>query len=278
VIATFLALGGHPPTASYLWIGFQVLWLLGRIVAFEALPLGPVKEGPIVSRKWHSQSRRIQHRVIHLIFGLARQQVTTHPRRAMFYQEDVLSALSLAGLFVDVQWSMTPVLPVSDACVEIVAVVGDTLLRSGAWIKGTLLDNSDLYDCSLLLIRAGGQLHAVPSVRVLSLITEHANESNLSTGFDPRGTSNAGTQVHWLLWIPVCRMEGAGQCLELTGTKLLGKRKEGTILERHELEERLRSGILNISLTGLEDVERTLGGAQSAAETLMGIMKDAHPL
>ncbi|KAH0559924.1 hypothetical protein GP486_003555 [Trichoglossum hirsutum] len=278
VVITFLALGSQPPKASYLWLTFQILWLIGRIVAFEVLPSGPVKEGPIVSYKWQGQTSHMQHRVLHLVFGLAKQQVTTHPRRPMFYQEDLFFAISLAELFDNLNWTITEAVVLPETGIEIRAIVGDTLLRSTAWIKGVHIDNSDLYDCSLVFIHIDGRLYAVPSVRILSRIPYQANESTLASNFSPRGTSNRGSGVQWLLWIPTLRLDNTKGWLEITGQKLLSKIESNNVLGNNELQNKLSSGALDVSLTSVEDVERTLGVAQKIAYALMKTVRDAHLL
>jgi hypothetical protein len=60
----------------------------------------------------------------------------------------------------------------------------------------------------------------------------------------------------------------------MTGLKLLNQ-KEGGVLEKSELHEKLARGALNISLSGVDDVERTLAVSQKTAELLLETLREA---
>lgn len=278
VIATFLTLSQQSPTISYFWIAFQLLWMIGQTLAFEILPSGPVKQGPIVARKWQSLSAQMQHRVMHLIIGLAKHQVTTHPRRAVHYQEDLLSAAALVKMFREADWAITKILPAAEKEMQIVAIVGDTLLRSCVWVKGSHVDNSEVYDCAMVFIHSNGCLYAVPCVRIMARYLEDPRlsdkeTSSYSISYDPRGTSNKGHGVQWVYWIPSILTDRKTGWIEVKGLEIIGN-ETWNLVGDEELQERLSSGVMNVSLTRIDEVESTLEVARTVSTTLKRILQD----
>lgn len=281
-IATFLTLSQQSPNISYFWIAFQILWAIGRMLAFEILPSGPVKQGPIVARKWRSLPAQMQHRLMHLVIGLAKHQVTTHPRRAVHYQEDLLSAVALAKMFRDVDWSITEILPTPGKDMQIVAIVGDTLLRSCIWVQGSHVDNSEVYDCAMVFIYNKGCLHAVPCVRIQARFLEDPRlsdkeASSYSISYDPRGTSNKGHGVQWVCWIPTSLHDGKTGWIEVKGLEIIGN-ETWNLLDNEELQERLSSGAMNVSLTRIDEVQGTLEVARTVSAILKRMLKDVDLL
>jgi hypothetical protein len=277
-IATFLTLSQQSPIISYFWIAFQLLWAIGQILAFEILPSGPVKQGPIVARKWQSLPAQMQHRVMHLVIGLAKHQVTTHPRRAVHYQEDLLSAVALAKMFREADWSITAILPTAEEDMQIVAIVGDTLLRSCVWVQGPHVDNSEVYDCAMVFIYLKGCLHAVPCVRILARYLEDPRlgdkeASSYSISYDPRGTSNQGHGVQWVYWIPTNLTDRKTGWIEVKGLEIIGN-ETWNLVGDEELQERLSSGAMNVSLTRIDEVKGALEVARTVSAILKRMLKD----
>jgi len=286
-IGTFLSLNQERALISYIWFGFQVLFLVLRILVFELLPSGPIKRGPIVAQRWQNLSLRMKHRVMHLVVGLAAQQIATHPRRANNYQEDLLSISALSNLFFQCSWSLTETLPYFPNIqnLEIIAIVGDTFLRSSIWLRGSRISNSDVYDSALILLSHKTQneerLYAIPCVRILAkyfndpqLSDKEASGSHAST-HDPRGTSNLGYGVQWVIWFPILLNDEKEGWIEVTGLKVLGSgAAQWNVLSNEGLAERLASGTLGISMLSVEEVRRSLGASREAARLLMGLVED----
>lgn len=279
VLCIFLFLGPQSADIVYMWVGFQIFWLLLRTLIYNFLTVGHSRRSIMVSQPWEMTGFPARCRLVGLLIGLAQQQITTHPRGVHSYQEDLVNATEIMQLYQTAGCRLYEALPLAKFTEDqrtgiiIVGIVGDTVLRSSAWLQGAAVLSPDLYDCVLVFVEIAGGVFAVPGVRVLSGLSLGDIEDRISD-FEPRGTSNNGLLVSWEYWIPV--EDGAlGRCwLEARGMEIKGVKT--AILTQKELQNKLQGGGLNISLVQLGDVERTLEQSREAVGALMQLLLDAE--
>lgn len=279
ILGTFLSLGAQSIEIVYIWVGFQIFWLLMRTLVYNFLAVGHARRSIMVSRSWETATMSVKRRLVNLMMGLAKQQITVHPRGALAYQEDLVKATEIIELYKSAGYKLLEALPLAKISknqstnINIIGIVGDTVLRSSIWFQGVSDLSPDLYDCVLVFVEISGSVFAVPGVRVLSGLPLGDVEDRVSS-FEPRGTSNNGSQISWEYWIPA-KDDIIGQCwLEARGMKI--KEAKTAISTQKELQTKLQGGGLNISLSQVAEVERILEESRKAAKALMGFLSDAE--
>lgn len=279
ILCTFVTLGVQSTETVYIWVGFQILWLLMRTFVHNFLTKGHTQRSIILSRPWEMATISMKKRIVNLMLGLAKQQITTHPRGAFAYQEDLVSPGKIMEMYKSAGCRLLDAIPLGKVPnnqrmnIEIVGVVGDTVLRSSNWFQGVSALSPDLYDCALVFVKVAGSVFAVPGVRVLSGLPTGDVEGRVS-GFEPRGTTNNGFEVSWDYWVPV-KDDIPGQFwLEARGMRI--KTAKTGILTHKELQTKLQGGGLYISLTQVGEVERILEESRTASEMLLRCLMDAE--
>lgn len=279
ILCIFVFLGSQSTDIVYIWVGFQIFWLVIRTVIYNFLAVGNVRRNIMISQSWEMATLSARRRLVALMMGLAKQQITIHPRGAFVYQEDLTDGTAIMKLYQTAGYRCFEALPLTKipkeqrADIAIIGIVGDTALRSFAWFQGAVVLSPDLYDCVLVFVEIAGCVFAVPGVRVLSGLPLGDVEDRISN-FEPRGTSNNGFQVSWKYWIPATDTT-LGQCwLEAQGMKIKGE-KMG-VLTQGELQMKLQGGGLNISLVQVGEVERILEQSRKASEVLIKLLVDAE--
>src|ERR1700737_2955681 len=48
-----------------------------------------------------------------------------------------------------------------------IGIVGNTVLTSAAWFKGSKLTGMDLYDCCMVIVKIAGAIHSIPAAQAL---------------------------------------------------------------------------------------------------------------
>lgn len=279
ILCIFVFLGSQPTDIVYIWVGFQIFWLAVRTVIYNFLAVGSVRRSIMISQPWEMATLSARRRLIALMMGLAKQQITIHPRGAFAYQEDLTDGTEIMKLYQTAGYRFFEALPLAKipkeqrADIVVIGIVGDTVLRSFAWFQGAAVLSPDLYDCVLMFVEIAGCVFAVPGARVLSGLPLGDVEDRISS-FEPRGTSNNGSQVSWKYWIPATDT-ALGQCwLEAQGMKIKGGGMK--ILTQGELQMKLQGGGLNISLEQVGEVERVLEQSRKASGALIKLLVDAE--
>jgi len=156
------------------------------------------------------------------------------------------------------------------------AVIGDTLLSSVAWLMGSPLTGMDLYDCCILVLRSSDKTLLIPACRVLSgrFDTDQDIDPELTmpSSFLPKGVSNSGTDTSWRYWIPCGENKWVyystpwttltKQSLGITG------KKEMVVTSGENITEELRTGKLLVSLSNVKDVEDAVARSAAVARIL----------
>ncbi|KAL5363468.1 hypothetical protein BJX96DRAFT_155764 [Aspergillus floccosus] len=220
LLGTFTSLDSEPDRVLYVWIAFQVLWLVLRSVVYYFAPGGTaVQQGLMTSRTWKNASPDDKEQVLLLLDELAAHQASTHPRGYFAYLWDCMSFADLRTRLQDVG-SLTRFLPLDALCaaggksysMTIVAVTGDPMIRTAAWMQGCNLDNAELYDSCIAFVQI--QIHAVEKGADAAIVLEervvaipcvrvYSCDCMAGDGFD-RGNSHPECgKIQWWYFFPV---------------------------------------------------------------------------
>jgi len=283
-MATYILLGQSEPKITFIWAGFQILWLLLRLLFHH---FADVKY-PISHRilptptAWVDMDYSLKERALDLTMGIAQYQTYVHPRGGYSYGEDVSTATLLRSIFSQVRFVLHPEFSIdrfsiTEAVINVtvVAVVGDPILTSAAWMHGTALNGMDLYDSCIIFLRTKASVFAVPSARVLSQSYPAAPpkrdiENPVMHRFVPRSSPNTRHPLCWWYWIPC----GDGLWLQLQSEdmKILGERK-AEIVTNAQITRKLQVGDLNISLTKVENVKHITDLSMQVGQILLQFFK-----
>jgi hypothetical protein len=237
ILATYFLLRQYDSKITFIWACFQLLWLLLRLLFHH---FADVKY-PISHRilptptAWANMDYSMKERAIDLTMGLAQYQTHIHPRGAYAYEEDLFTTALLRSLFSQVQYCLHSEFAlgqysITEATfdVTVIAVVGDHILTSAAWMHGSALSGMDLYDSCVVFLQTKSSTIAVTSAHVLSqsysaVPLKHDIEHTLEPCFLPRSSPNTGQGLTWWYWIPC----GSGLWLQLPSDdmKIVGQRK-----------------------------------------------------
>jgi hypothetical protein len=273
VIGTFLVLGQNHAEVVYIWIAFQFLWLLVRTLVFYLVESAAgAHQGLAVGRTWDQCSILLRERTIRLIMALSKQQTTLHPRGVRAYRDDLMIGKIIGSHFNSAGWSLTEELPIQNKFagpLVVVDVIGDTVLRTVNWTSGANLNNADVYDTALAIIKADGKFFAVPVVRVT------ASRCRKHTRTRQRGDSHGETcksTVEWVLWIPaIVQDEHDKRWLYAHGSKTRGT-LEVESLFAEDLDRRLAAGEWLISFEKIGDLEAVLSASRKSSWLLLNLM------
>ena len=90
LVSCYILLASSPAKVVYMWLGFQIFWLLCRSLFFH------VTEGTdkfvhptLVKKSWEELTRDLKTRVLQLIFALCKHATYVHYRHPQGYTEDV---------------------------------------------------------------------------------------------------------------------------------------------------------------------------------------------
>ena len=263
----------------YLWAGFQVAWLVLRSAFFHLMP--DVDDFRIPVLPAHPPYPK--ERLLRLAAAVSVYQAMRHPRRASSYELDTQDANTIMALIRNSIWATDWLtrsfgqLPASiskSGTLEIVAVIGDTMLSSLAWIYDLPYSGMDLYDSSLVILKVDGQQYLVPAVRALSgwvTFILSSSEAKIATkpGRVPRLGPNDGGNLGWVFWIAA----GEGRWLHIVGyLDFLGKH-HAEVLNDAEVTRRLELATLGLDL---KDAREITDIATRAAQVGQLLMEDRH--
>jgi hypothetical protein len=239
IVILYFALGQQKTEFVLTWAGFQLVWVILRILIFHLTDSSdPMADRPPSSKQLEALPISMRLRVANLVLAVATYQAHVHPRRLEGYLEDSFSTRQIARLLTPS--NMTNIYPLTTSSssttslnslstpiksektvsatikLNVLAVVGDTALSSAAWMRGiSKYTPMDLYDSCIVVLALpadGNQLHrilAIPAARAYSAqnvwFDVMANDAESSEAiFIPRG---AGARLNveeqtWIYWIP----------------------------------------------------------------------------
>ncbi|KAI1923074.1 hypothetical protein LOZ52_001229 [Ophidiomyces ophidiicola] len=288
LIVTYVLVAKEDSVSFLVWLCFQIFWLVLRSIFFHFWQETD-NTNHVVTPSPTNDRRPIQlnFRLFALSVALSKYQVLDYPRGAYSYGEDVQDPAKIQDLliqtdrrFCDVLKIPGPVVIGNTVEVEITAVIGDTLLSSVSWIMGATMTGMDLYDSCILAINTTSGPILVPAARVLAGNipgeSQGNPESTLSSYFLPKGSSNTGTGLSWVYWIP-CQNHSWFTFSTPWTTALgqnmpvVGKRK-GTIVTASDITSALSSGELLVSLTSVAAVKDVVRRSRIAANLLIEML------
>lgn len=293
LLATYTILSKESNICFRIWICFQVVWLALRSMFFHfAQQVDDMKHIIVPTVREKNDLPELDLRLLGLAAGVSKHQVLNHPRGAYSYADDLQDPAVIKKLFNDADLQYTGSMevpaaigPGSEVDVTVVAVIGDTLLSSVAWLMGSTLTGIDLYDSCILAIRVSDQVRLIPSCRVLSgRIIDDAEpdpETTLPSNFRPKGAANEGRDISWRYWIPcgpnrwlwystpwatLAKMD-----LGITGTKRM------VVTTAESITKELLSGMLQISMDNVQAVEDASMQSANAATIIKDMLTGDMP-
>jgi hypothetical protein len=225
--------------------------------------------------------------MLSLVLALSKYQILVHPRSGLkgpwCYLEDMQTMPRIERIFENADWKIhSCVLDSADleldapVEIEILGIISDTVLSSVAWIRGTKLTPMDLYDSIILQIRIGSVTRLVPGARALAAQSA-PKKPLLDVEVPPaprvmeKGATNDGTYISWAVWIPLAPDRWAQFSTPFEDIKLLEKRTV-TAVSGEGVTGRLKQGDLEISLTGVNEVNDVVQKAVKAGEDLCRLL------
>ena len=281
VIATYMTLGRQNARVFAIWTGFQFFWLAMRSIFYhfaegkESILQYPASLG----KDWKSIPMHFKARIRRLVFALSEYQINLHPRGVYSYEEDTKSLDRIEN--VQAVFTLTPDEAArGNVDLSVVAVVGDTLLSSAAWILESKFTGLQLYDTCIIILDVRGVSVAIPCARVLS--DKPLPESDIEAGskpqfpqkgveprFPPKGGHNRGQDISWWYWIPC----GEKMWLQAHSTdmKFLGKRT-ADVLSDEGVTKKLLSGDLFIGMSEVAHVQAAVQSSRKTCQTLQVLL------
>jgi hypothetical protein len=269
----YILLGKLEQNIFYTWAGFHVLWLIARMIYFH---LSNTNDSLIscvlVKQTWENLSSSYRARIRNLAWGLSTHLMEIHPRRRYSYEEDTSKVSDLGNMLETYPLSGDPE---SEVLVDVVSVIGDTLLASVCWVAGeeSGLTGSALYDSCIVEFRVDEKTISVPAARVLTGVRPKGQDDQ-ETGpprmFPPRGGSNVGpSDLTWVYWIP-CE-KGLWLQFKSQDLSFLGKRT-AELMNDSDLRAKLNSDEVFISLREVEEVKEIIRTSRQAWKAVSRFM------
>ncbi|KAJ7099268.1 hypothetical protein B0H15DRAFT_541536 [Mycena belliarum] len=287
ILSSYIIMGNQPSAVSFIWAGFQLLWLAIRILIYHlADPANPMAARMLVVRPWLNLPAELKERVINLTFALAEFQSTIHPRGQAQYAGDVFSASELTLISDGIKppnLYPLPDLHLPSFPIEIKAVFGDTVLSSALWITGAETTPMELYDSCIVVfsVRQSNQVAsprrsvAVPAARVLSgssvgpMMRLVDSESTMPI-YVPKGAPNAGYGLTWYYWIP-CRT-GLWLQIKLPAEAKTAGIHQAEVCTDAQISALLSAGTLNIGLKDVGEVKAVVALSRKARESCLELL------
>lgn len=284
-VITFLILGTQSREVVLMWVEFQVLWMVIRLLVYHLIP----PEDPLANRQLAEQSlpllsHDMKIRVMRLTTALSKYQIYKHPRGDYSYPHDCFEASEIPSFIARYALAYpTDNLPANfdSIQVSIKAVIGDTTLSSASWIAGSKWTPMELYDSCVVVFNMkekssfsiSSSLLAVPAVRVLSgrPVGQPADlEKDVMAHFVPKGASNLGYDISWRYWIPIDSgrwvfLSTLDDSLDIRG------QHTGNVMSDVEVTGQLAAGRFNIGFSRVEDVKAALEISRQSIDDLQKI-------
>lgn len=273
VIASYMTVGNQSGRVFVTWTGFQIFWLGLRSVFYHfAAGTESIFHHPILlGRSWKGLSSSMKARIQHLVFALSKYQMHVHPRGHYCYMEDERSMENLHDVVSEYPLSPTEI---GDESVDlsVKAVIGDTMLSSGAWILGSKMTGLDLYDSCIVILDIKGSSIAIPSARVLTDLPPPRSpdvEVGTEPQFPPRGGSNRGQDIAWWYWIP-CK-DGLWLQVHSQDMAFLGRRRAAVVSDE-QVTKKLKSGDLFVGISEVSHVKQIVHHSAAGCELLKSLL------
>jgi hypothetical protein len=279
LIPLYQIIGRYPARLFYVWIGYQVIWLVLRCVFFHyADEIFEINHALYPVSQQQAQDPEIKVRILGLIAATADQQIPMHPRGTHGYKLDCTDTRAIMSYCRKADWKLSmnaldcTDLKVKDIVyLEVMAIMGDTMTSSTSWMLGMKMTSLDLYDSSLVVVEIAGRTHIIPVTRALSSPPK-GEESEVV--FNRQGTTNDGTTSNWVIWVPA----GPDRWIFLApGLQFVGKLM-GTVQDDAEVCRVLLAGSLHISLRDVSEIKETVNKTRLVGDALCKMLAPAKDI
>ena len=294
---TYLSLAQQTNEIVMLWLMFQALWLIGRMLVhhYAESPRETMAPRLLYKRSWETLPGIFRNRVEHLLEALSKYMVSVHPRREDAYRDNVSTALELRRVIIETPTILNYPLHQNELLqpsgynklhvdIEIHAVIGDPTLVSAVWlanVPGLTFEN--MYDTCILCLklppsRTTCRYATIPSVRFFTPVSvseppsfdEETNQPlDTTPQFLPKGQLSDIPRIWWYL-IPA----GERRWLivkDAVESPALGKHS-AELVSDERVTAILSRGHLFISIAHVNDVKSALENSRKARETLTEIL------
>jgi hypothetical protein len=161
------------------------------------------------------------------------------------------------------------------------AVIGEELLRTIVWATGTKVNNEDMYDAVAVLFQSSsGEKRLVSGVRAMAGALIHPTKPDQEAtvpSFDLRGSVNKSKLAFWVYWIPTKNVTDSNRpdWLEIICEpfSVLGALHGHTVLSHAQLDRQLATGILNIGLRDISDMEKVLEVSRVSTRAILKLIR-----
>jgi hypothetical protein len=305
IILTYIVLSHESNKILSIWFSFQVLWTFVRIIVHHfAEPMNNSVERIVTEMSWSTLPSPLKYRVVMLMSALGSYLTSVHPRREIAYRTATVAPEELRVIIFHSSPRLYYPLPQDiDSFkfnvrqknlieININAVIGDPILSSAAWIAGTHLTPTDLYDCCIISFRISTpsrdlppQVITIPCARVLSGTPIMFSKTwphwqiidKEETGFRPPGPRQfvpkyaANTGGNWCFFIP-CE-PGLWLFFRKNITEdVVGKHITAEVLTDIQVTAMLAKGDMNISLSHVDDIQQIVYLSEQARHILLQIL------
>jgi hypothetical protein len=292
---TYLFLAQQTNKIVMLWLMFQALWLLGRMLVhyFAESPKEVIAPRLLYKRPWETLPAIFRERVVNLMVALSKYMISVHPRQEHAYRDNASTPSELRRIIIETPAMLNYPLneslklsnyKMSQVDIEIHAVIGDPTLVSAVWlanVPGLTFEN--MYDTCILSLKlplfgATSQYATIPCVHFLAGVPasepltfdEETNQPLDSVPqFYPKGRLQEPQCTWWYLikagersWL-VVRQDFRSPVLGKHSAEVMSDERVTAILSR---------GNLLISIAHVSDVKSALENSRMARETLTEIL------
>jgi hypothetical protein len=276
LFGTFLTMGKERRRVIFVWIGFQMVWLLCRTVIYylvESASAG--RQGILTPEPWADMDADNRRRTLRMLTTISKHQISIHPRGISGYAADCSSFYDACKYLFKAKWTITNVLDDSHlekrTVLEVATVINDNFIRSAVWFSGSIISNAEMYDAALCFFMIDANIIAVPCVRVYTCQCDLGDK-----GTRQRGNSHSGAcpSLQWAMFVPVTSPAddtGALEWLFLSGNRMVGDKPFVRWTSR-EMHEKISSGYFRISMLGIADLEKALEVSRESCAVLSELL------
>ena len=299
---TYLSLARQSNEIVMLWLIFQAIWFVGRMLVYHYAesPRESITPRLVYRRSWETLPGIFKKRVVNLMVALSNYMMSVHPRQEHHdaYCDNASTSQELRRIVIETPTTLNYPLPLMikdeplapsnynrlQTEIEIYAVIGDPTLVSAVWLANIPgLTFEKMYDTCILCLKlplsgTRSQYTTIPCVRFLAgtpasgplTFDEEANQPlDSMPQLYPKGRVNDTPSTWWYL-IPAGKQRWLIIKQDIR-SPVLGKHSAELMSDEH-VTAVLSRGHLLISISHVDDVKSALENSETARQTLAGIL------
>jgi hypothetical protein len=260
----------HPKTV-YVWMGFQILWFGARsLVYFLSDSSICSYQAIIASSKWEDTQQQQRARVLALVTAMGQLQVA---RGLVPYSSDATGGNEIRQLLRRAYFQVSDNLCCNfqTICkVELLGVIGPTILRATAWVAGARIPDLQLHDPCIVFLRIPGDtstIFAVPSIRVFAKKTSPVEVQSRNKAVLLPPIRPGQILYQWFIWVPTIKQREIGWTT-FTTREMTGITK-CEFLKDNEVDKRLQVREWDHTLRSSTEIARVMKAAKEASVKLL---------